>query len=416
MYSGHGLNWRVPALPRTLMWISVLLFGFAFASPARCAPLDAPAGPAPPRRNSSLDASLTLSTTSAAPSASATRVGFSLSLPPSATTASLVSALPVGPPRAADADDDVLDCACGCGVFDVGNIYGMVPAKPTGGMVWLRYNYMDQDVNWEGSSRAPSADNQDKRIQTSFFTFGGQYTLDRNWTIMAEAPFYDRSFTTTDNGTVFGANGSVYTAHLFAIGDLRVMGDYTGLSPDMSTGFIFGLKLPTGLAASPNGPLGGAEFDSDSLPGTGSTDLLLGAYHLGSFTPDNRIPWWIQANFSMAFITRNDYRPGNELDTAAGVGYNLGPVIGTATTPTLQLLGSFRDHDSGFNADPLNSGYSRILLAPGVEFKFDRFIVYTDVEWPIFQRTNAASNVNIEGTSGQLVAPVLYKVQVGYQF
>ena len=30
------------------------------------------------------------------------------------------------------------------------------------------------------------------------------------------------------------------------LGDVRVWGHYTGFSPDMSTGFLFGLKLPTG--------------------------------------------------------------------------------------------------------------------------------------------------------------------------
>jgi hypothetical protein len=91
-------------------------------------------------------------------------------------------------------------------------------------------------------------------------------------------------------------------------------------------------------------------------------------------------------------------------------------LIGTRTTPSLQLLGSFRDSDSGANADPLNSGYNRLLIAPGVEFRFDNFKVYTDVEFPIYQHTNAASSLNLEGTSGQLVAPVQFKLQLGYDF
>lgn len=319
-------------------------------------------------------------------------------------------------PPQVDSKGDQVACACGCGIFDVGNINGMAPTNPSGGMVWFRYTSMNQNVNWEGSSKAPGSDNQDKQIKTGFFYAGAQYTLNKDLTVMGEVPFYNRALTTTDNGTVAGPAGSIYTAHLFAIGDAKVMADYTGVSPDMSTGFLLGLKLPTGQFQSPTGPLGGTYFDRDSMPGTGSLDLLMGAYHFGSFTPNNRIPWWVQANYSSAFVTQNAYRPGNELDTGLGMGYNLGAVVGTGMTPELQLLGSFRQPDGGANADPLNSGYSRLVIAPGILFQFDHFMVYGDVEYPLWQRVNAAANVNIEGTSGQLVAPVAYKVQVGYQF
>ena len=338
------------------------------------------------------------------------------SAPTSPVVASSPSASPSPSPARRPEGGNEVACACGCSVFDVGNIHGMVPARPSGGMVWFRYSYMDQNVNFRGSSRAPASLNGDRRLATSFFTFGGQYTLDSNWTLMGELPIFDRSLTTTDDGSVTGPAGSTYTARTFALGDLKVMADYTGLSPDMTTGLTFGLKLPTGESTSASGPLGGSYFDHDSLPGTGSTDLMLGAYHIGDVADNMKIPYWVQASYSTAFATTHQYRPGNELDLALGIGYNFGPLVGTATLPSLQLLGSFRNPDGGANADPLNSGYSRLMLAPGVEFQFDRFRVYADVEYPIAQRVNAASNVNIVGTTGQLVAPVLYKVQVGYEF
>ena len=40
-------------------------------------------------------------------------------------------------------------CACGCGVFDVGT--GTMIPNGTGGTVWLEYNYMNQNQNWDGT-------------------------------------------------------------------------------------------------------------------------------------------------------------------------------------------------------------------------------------------------------------------------
>jgi len=45
-------------------------------------------------------------------------------------------------------------CACGCGVFDVGTS-SMFPGNGNG-MVFLQYDYQDQNRNWSGTSRAPA--------------------------------------------------------------------------------------------------------------------------------------------------------------------------------------------------------------------------------------------------------------------
>ena len=82
----------------------------------------------------------------------------------------------------------------------------------------------------------------------------------------------------------------------------------------------------------------------------------------------------------------------------------------------LQLLNSYRNRDSGANADPLNSGYERLLIAPGVEVRLKKVRLYADVELPIYQHVNAAPPGIVDQPSGQLTAPVLFKVQLGYDF
>lgn len=310
-------------------------------------------------------------------------------------------------------------CACGCGIFDVGaNVLAGMPTESENGVsVWFRYSYMNQNQNWEGMSKAPASDNGDKEINTSFYTVGGEYMINMDWTIMAELPIYARHLTTTDDGTVFGPAGSIYTGKITDLGDLQLSALYTGLSSDMSTGLSFGVKLPTGNYTGPTGPLGGTEFDRDSLPGTGSTDLMLGAYHVGALTADGTLGYLAQARYQFALMTRDSYRPGNELDGAVGLTYDFGARGPFADVlPLLQFLGSWRDRDSGNAADPLNSGYRRLLIAPGIELRLKQFRFYADVEKPIYQDTNAAASVAIEGTSGQLTASTLYKAQVAYDF
>jgi hypothetical protein len=310
-----------------------------------------------------------------------------------------------------------LACACGCGVFDVGASTLMPSESESGFSVWFRYDYMNQSQNWEGSAKAPASDNGDKEIRTNFFTPGAEYVINSDWTVMTELPIYNRHLTTTDDGTVAGPAGSVYTGYLTDFGDLQVSGVYTGLSDDLSTGISLGMKFPTGNFTGPNGPLGGAEYDRDSLPGTGSTDLMIGGYHIGGLNADNTLAWFAQARYQFAVATQDNYRPGNELDAAVGLTYDFGEVGPlTQIAPVLQLIGSHRERDSQANADQLNSGYTRLLIAPGIQARINKFRIYADVELPIYQYANAASNVNIEGTSGQLVAPVLVKVQLTYDF
>ncbi len=58
-----------------------------------------------------------------------------------------------------------------------------------------------------------------------------------------------------------------------------------------------------------------------------------------------------------------------------------------------------------------------MLLAPGLRVQLTRKLsVYGDVEFPIAQYVNAAGSPGDEGTAGQLVAPVMFKMQVNYGF
>jgi len=286
-----------------------------------------------------------------------------------------------------------LACACGCSVFSVGA--GSLLPTDHGGDAWLEYDFMNQNKNWSGDKAAPAADNSDKQIKTDFFTVGGQYMFSCGWGLMVEAPVWNRDFRTDVGG------GVIDGFHAQSLGDVRLSAIYTGFSKSMTTGVTFGLKLPTG-------DYHAAGFDRDTQIGSGSTDLLLGAYHVGSLNRDDTLTYFAKGQWEVPFTSVGSYRPGQTLDAAAGVIYKAGSFDNdkVSVSPLLQVIGSARAHDAGDAADPVDSGYSRVLLSPGLEIRTDRWRLYGDVKFPVYQHVRG----------NQLVAPELFTMVVSRSF
>lgn len=316
-------------------------------------------------------------------------------------------------------------CACGCSVFDVGG--GLLPQEDDhGGRIFAEYWSGDQTQNYIGSSKAAAALNTDKEIKTAWYNVGFSYNFNRDWGVIVRLPTTDRNLT-TDTGGPLG----IQTYNSKSIGDLEVMAMYTGFFKDMSTGLMFGLKLPTGTFTAPG-------IDRDTQIGTGSTDLMLGGYHRGLLSGDNAWQYFSQvmwrqplfyksADDPQGFFDGNlgvlqTYHPGSQIDGAAGIVYNNWyNVLGfDKITPLGQIIVSHRDHDTGTGSDPLNSGFDRVMLSPGVEFtkvldEANKRVLkfYVDVEVPVYYRANSGNN---QGTDGQLVAPYLLRIVTSYNF
>jgi hypothetical protein len=286
-----------------------------------------------------------------------------------------------------------LACACGCGVFDVGT--ASMFAQHSGAMGYLEYDYMDQDRNWSGTLRAPGDANDDRRIRTRFMNAGLQYQFDRDWGVSFELPYWHRDFQTVDADT-----GDLVEFTHGAVGDIRIKGRYTGFSPDMSTGITLGVKLPNGETNYPG-------FDPDTSIGSGSTDLLLGAYHQGNIAANNQWRYFVQAQLQEVVLHKSNYRPGSEVVAAAGAyyeGWQLSSVAKIA--PVLQFGATYRAHDGGPDGHPGDSGYTRLMVSPGVEVDVAGVSVFLDVGLPV--HTNVSGN--------QLVASQFWRMNVSYQF
>jgi len=264
-------------------------------------------------------------------------------------------------------------------------------------MVYTEYNFSSQSQNWNNLGPSANYNNADKLIQTSWLTYGAQYFFNTKWGVELQIPTANRLFVAANrDGSATLANQNWYT-----LGDIRLMGYYTGFSKDMSTGLQLGLKLPTGQwNEAPS------LVDRDTQVGTGSTDVLLGFYTHHRFTKESQFNWYAQSVLDLPVFTQAGYRPGTEVDSAAGVYYD-GLKIGQVhIQPIGQIIVSNRASDSGSAANPQNSGYQRILLAPGFQIDIHPIRIYADAEMPAFN----------DVVGQQLISQVLVKVNISYMF
>jgi hypothetical protein len=293
-------------------------------------------------------------------------------------------------------------CACGCSIFDVGTP-SLIP-NGAGGTVWLEYDFTNQYINWHATRPSSAANNTDYQIKTHFLTAGAQYMFNHDWGAMITVPYTIRTFRT------LGDNGETNQWNHANFGDVRIWGMYTGLLEDMSLGLLAGFKLP-------NGDHTYSHFDRDTSIGTGSTDLLLGAYKIGALPSrigkvnltfrERPFNWFMQLQYEYPFMTTGNYTPGKEFDGALGLFYNFGRVGPLKElAPMFTVLGAVRTHDMGVESNEPSSGYDRLLLAPGGEIRLGIFRLYSDVEFPAF----------IYANGNQLIAPYAVKTILSYDF
>ena len=84
----------------------------------------------------------------------------------------------------------------------------------------------------------------DKNILTNWLVVGANYTINRDWGVGIRIPTASRSFLTDTAFPDVPQDLQKYSVS--SVGDIQLMGMYTGFSNDMSKGIIFGVQLPTG--------------------------------------------------------------------------------------------------------------------------------------------------------------------------
>jgi Putative MetA-pathway of phenol degradation len=305
-------------------------------------------------------------------------------------------------------------CAtCGCSLSTDAAMGYMSTA---GWRLSLDYDYIPQNQLRSGASAVSPAQaaainaaggSQEVEHQTinRYVNLGISYSPNVNWNFSAIVPYIDRSHTTFGNATpdqltpdnLSGASAS-------GLGDIKLIGAYQGFLPTHNLGVQLGVKLPTGRYGGQNvltgetvgrdpvffstGPNAANHqaLDASLQPGTGSTDLIVGAYYYQPISQN--FDAFINGQFQSAVIENlrgigADYRPGNLATMSVGLRYEANPRI----VPQLQINVTRKSQDQGALADTIGTGGTVVYVSPGVTVSVVKNLqVYAFVQKAVYMR------------------------------
>ena len=275
--------------------------------------------------------------------------------------------------------------SCGCTLSSDWDSQGFA-TKP-GFRFDLRYDYLNQSQLRNGSHSVDRADfppPQDFELEQDtinrYTTLGFDYSGAGDWGVNLQLPYVDRTHSTLPEGET-----EISTSASGSIGDVRVVARYVGLAAQKNVGLQFGLKLPTGRhdVVFATGSEAGETLDRGLQPGSGSTNLMLGAYRFGAL--GQNWDYFAQGMAEGALAISDHYRPGASLNLNLGLRY-----LGSETfVPELQLNTRYAARDSGAESDADNSGGTIVDLSPGLTVTLgEKMHLYAFVQLPVLQHVN----------------------------
>jgi len=286
----------------------------------------------------------------------------------------------------------------------------------------LRYSYAKADTFRAGSSKiTPEPPNgsgeeiENLRTINQMLNLNIDYAASTKWNVAVDLPFVMRDHTHTFDSLSPDAP-IVQQAKSNELGDVRVLGKYKFDSAEhhSGSGMSIGIKLPTGrinetmTPPDPADPTTPYALERSAQPGTGSTDLLLGAYYHNDIE-DSPWGWFVSGQFQDAVNTRDEYRPGNMFNLDLGAHYPFAPAL----TGLLQLNAQYKSRDTGLKANPASGGHS-LNLSPGLSYVLaPKTNLYGFVQIALLQYANADSVVP---GSGQLTAPWSFALGISHSY
>jgi len=307
-----------------------------------------------------------------------------------------------------------LDCfacaACGCSLSsEAATGY----SSTTGWSVSLQYDYINQNQLRSGTSSISSSQvaaindaggSQEVEHGTinRYITLGIGYTPSKDWNLRLLVPYIDRSHTTYGQASNPLTPDQISGAGVSSLGDIKFITSYQGLLSSHNLGIQLGVKLPTGAYGGPNasgtgtvgrnpvnftsGPNTGDILDTSLQAGTGSTDLIVGAYYNNKVSQN----FSAFANFQFQAAVKQklnqpgeDYRPGNQEALSFGIRYEANPTF----VPQLQVNINHRSQDLGTLADTPNSAGTAAYLSPGVNVSILKEVqIYGFAQLPIYSK------------------------------
>lgn len=269
----------------------------------------------------------------------------------------------------------------------------------------LEYDYLHQTELRSGTSavaQVPSGTELERETLNRYLTAGISYAPSSEWNVALLVPYVARTHSTYGDYEP-GQPLALSSSRSSSVGDLRVVGSYQGFLPTRNLGVQLGVKLPTGRYGTAvrfdAGPAAGAPLDASLQPGTGSTDLIVGAYYYRPIS--QAFDLFVNGQFQSAVAHHldqpgNDFRPGNSTTVSLGLRLAIDPRF----LPQLQLNLVHKARDQGALADVADTAGTVAYLSPGITvraagklqlFGFVQLPVYSNLYgYQIFPRYTAS--------------------------
>jgi hypothetical protein len=280
-------------------------------------------------------------------------------------------------------------CAtCGCTLSsDAALGFGVMP----GWRLSLEYDYINQDELRSGTravNTVPDGTELEHDTLNQYITAGVSYAPNFDWSFQLFVPYVVRSHSTYGTYESSEPLPDLSYANFSKLGDLRLIANYQGFLSSGELGVQAGVKLPTGEYGTAidfrSGPLAGQPLDASLQPGTGSTDVIVGAYY--QHPVSKNLELFASGQFQAAFRERmdqpgNNYRPGNSTTAIVGLRYEAEP----RWVPQLQLNLLHKAPDEGALADVQNTAGTVLYVSPGISLHVaHKLIAFGFVQLPVY--------------------------------
>ena len=258
----------------------------------------------------------------------------------------------------------------------------------------IEYDYIHQDQLRSGTqavSGVPDGTELERETLNRYITAGVSYSPSAAWNVTLFVPYVARTHSTYGEFDSTQPLPDLTSSRSSSVGDLRLIGSYQGWLPTHNQGVQLGVKLPSGKYGTAvkfnGGPLAGEPLDASLQPGTGSTDIILGAYYYRAVGEDFDI--FVNAQFQSALTSKqnqpgDDFRPGNSVTLSFGIRYEVNP----RWVPQLQMNLVHKNVDQGALADITDTAGYIAYLSPGLTaqvvgnlhaYGFAQLPVYSDL-------------------------------------
>jgi Putative MetA-pathway of phenol degradation len=280
-------------------------------------------------------------------------------------------------------------CAtCGCTLStDAAMGYSSEPGWRISG----EYDYLHQDQLRDGTRSAgavPDGTELEHDTLNRYFTIDLNYTPTADWNFDLKVPYVVRTHSTYGDFSAGKPLPDLSDSRSSSLGDIKLIGSYQGFLPAHNLGVQLGVKLPTGRYGTAvefnSGPKAGTPLDASLQPGTGSTDVILGAYYYRAISENFDII--VNGQYQSALQEKmhqpgNDYRPGNSATLSFGVRYDAHPTW----VPQLQLNLLHKSADQGALADLPDTVGTVLYVSPGLTARvLPKLQVYGFAQLPVY--------------------------------